>query len=422
MQVTTMNVQIKQIAFFSLSIILLLVNSPVISVYSEEHTASDAILHYDKTGYPTIMIGNNLTGSVMGNVLHVNGTPLSNHPIELNQSDLTSYTITDIDGKYSFDHVALNGTHQVFLSYEGVGYSQEFSFLNASVTQLNFTVYDTTTSDEDIRITANHVVIQRNEGYLTVSENIYYENIGIEVFNNSQLNLRLPHEMRDFSSSIMEHCIQETEDGVIFHPMDPLIPGHIYRIWINYYLDVVTPEYMFTRAIDYRTNTFQLFVENMDDNPVSNATDVEYVGSVTIDDTRYMLFNGYALEGDGAISVTLAGLAFVSPVAYELAGALLLIFAPVILLSYTIVRRRRVNVTPGENVDVDSQPRVYDALLDKRARAQALLVTLQKLEAEYKRGLISQEGYEKISETVRNRRLRLEDELKHMDDKLGEND
>lgn len=65
-------------------------------------------------------------------------------------------------------------------------------------------------------ITAHQVLIQTSENLLSVHEYLTYENDGIKVFNNSRLIVWFPQEIRDFSSSIMDCCIQIFEDGAVF--------------------------------------------------------------------------------------------------------------------------------------------------------------------------------------------------------------
>ena len=173
------------------------------SHYSEQEVLNSAILGANF----------NLTGILDVNVLSIDGSPVSNLSILLENplGTIILNATTDNDGKYSFKYLDQNETYQISLTYEGVQYFKEFSFTNESLAQLNFMVYETTRSDEDIIINVHEVIVQRGAGFFSVSEYLLYQNIGETVFNSSRLNIRLPLEMYGFSVTIQfNHQMKKT--------------------------------------------------------------------------------------------------------------------------------------------------------------------------------------------------------------------
>ena len=254
------------------------------SNYHEQEIANSAILG----------VNFNLTGILDVNVLSIDGSPVSNLSILLENplGTIILNATTDNDGKYSFKYLDQNDTYRIFLTYEGVQYFKEFSFTNESLAQLNFMVYETTRSDEDIIINSHQVIVQRGAGFFSVSEYLLYQNIGETVFNSSRLSIRLPLEMYGFSSSIMDCCILVEAGDVAFDPMDPIMPGQQYDMWLNYYIDADSSEYMFRKTVDYSTQAIHFFVETNEDFQAPIASKLENLGLVTIDEKEHTFFFG----------------------------------------------------------------------------------------------------------------------------------
>jgi hypothetical protein len=289
----------------------------------------------------------NDTGIIRGTVVHVNGTPVSNWSINLESPPGTIFLndTSDIAGTYAFNHLSLKATYRVSLTYEGVTYLTNSSFINGTINHHNFTVYPTTQNTDDIRITSNQVVIQAHDGSIEVSENIFYENIGLTVFNNSRLNIHLPPIRRDLSSSIMDCCIQFHEGGATFDPMDPILPGEQHRIWTNYFIDTPSSDYVLIKQAEYNITSFHLFVKNTGTLNVTNASQLENGGTITLSETPYTFFVGSNFEAGSNISVTLGGLPASHTSLNQTTSIIVIALAPIcFLVAYLISRRKRIAV------------------------------------------------------------------------------
>jgi hypothetical protein len=412
----------------------------------------------------------NPTSILHVNVINVNGTPVSNLSITLENllGTIIGNATTDNDGKYEFNHLSINETYHVSFVYEGVPYFKEFSFTNESLAQLNFVIYETTRSDEDIVINSHQVFVQIGGGFLSVSEYVLYQNIGLTVFNNSRLSVWLPQGMRDFSSSIMECCIQVKEGGAIFDPMDPIMSGQQYDMWMNYHIDVDSSAYMFGKTVDYSTQTLHLFVENKGDIQATVASELEKQGTVTIDDKEHTFFLGSDLEAGINLTVNLDGFTFPSTLMNQIVGMILISMTTTFLVSYPIIRERRDGKASVEDlemkkraifrktVQLDSdyasgdisqkkyerlkskyrkhvihlmqqidktkihQPQSKQSLSDQQIEEQALHSTLEKLEEDVKKGLVSKEGYEKIRALYETYKIKEKEALRKLKEKSNE--
>jgi hypothetical protein len=207
-------------------------------------------------------------------------------------------------------------------------------------------VYHTTQSTDDIRITSNQVIIQAHDGSIEVSENVFYENIGITVFNNSRLTIQLPRIRRDLSTSIMDCCIQFTEGGATFDPMDPILPGEQHRIWTHYFIDTPSSDHVFNKQAEYNIISFHLFVENTGTLNVTNASQLENGGTITLSETHYTFFVGSNFEVGSNISVKLVGLPSPRTFLNQTTGIIAIALAPICFLVAYLIGRRKRNAVP----------------------------------------------------------------------------
>jgi hypothetical protein len=420
-------------------------NSGYTSLINPISRSFNTLFEYDEPTYTKPIIRNvatsevdfNLTGSLNVNVIHINGSQISNLPIKLENPPgiIVVNATTNSNGEYAFEHLGLNDTYWVTFVYEGVPYYTYFSFTNESSAHLNIVVYETTRSDEDIVITAYQVLIQTSENLLSVSEYLTYENVGINVFNNSRLS-------------------------VFFDPMDPIMPGRQYTMFMSYYLDVVSSDYMFIKKIEYNTEAFHLFVEDKGDIQEILAPGLENQGTVTLDDIEHTFFMGSNLESGISLGVNLVGVGPTFDFMNQLVGIILVSMIPTFIVSYSIIRRKRKGKTLVEDLEVkkreifkkiiqleseyesgdisknsfenlrskyrksvielmqlidesrSQQSQSQEHLSDQRIEEKLLLSTLEKVEEDFKKGLISEEGYQKIKAVYEKRRIEVREEMR----------
>ncbi len=268
----------------------------------------------------------------------------------------------------------------------------------------------------------------------------------------------------------MDCCIAVGADGAMFDPMDPIMPGQQYDMWLNYYLEVESSEFIFRKTVDYSTQALHFFVETNEDVQAPSTSQLENQGIVSIDDKEHMFFLGSSLEAGFNINVNLSGFSSSSNFINQIVGIILVSMTTTFLVSYPIIRGRRIGKTSVEDlekkklaifsktVQLDSdyasgdisqkkykrlkskyrkrairimqridekeilQSHSKQSLSDQRLEEQVLNSTLQKLEEDLKKGLVSKEGYQKIKVLYETRRIEVLKKLRKLEEKANDGD
>lgn len=180
-------------------------------------------------------------------------------------------TRTNSSGIFEFKNLSTDKGYSYYLSlnYQGGEYqSDAVSFPpEESLLVLDLIVYDSTTSDEKIKVDIDHlVVLKAEEGFLLVSEALVFNNTGDKTYigerndssgENKSLKISLPAGFYDleYVRGLMDCCASQTKDGII-DSMD-LKPGPK-TVVIRYKLNYSSKSYLFTKLFDYRTTNFYL--------------------------------------------------------------------------------------------------------------------------------------------------------------------
>lgn len=421
------------------------------------------------------------TGKIHGQVTLI-GDPLPNQTVSLNKLQnntliLIANAITDNNGNYTFVNLTLEENCLVSLVFQGVLYSKEVIFQNQTSVQVDFTVYDTTINDADMKIQWIDIVIIFEEGHLRIFEETIYVNAGFQVFNNSRLRAWIPSGTYDLKTSVMDCCVQQFEDHVRFDPMDPIKPNGTYSRWIDYNIEISSSEQQFEKKLTYDAELIHLIIENRSGITAEITAGLENnPWSIEDNDVEYMVFNGTGLKANSTIVVRFSGL----PVPQNYGPIFLWVIIPLILgisfLTYPIVRKRTTEKKTSPH-DLEAQKlmafeaitkldseyaagkiskKKYEKLKSKHkttamaiiqqieenkvtplapsvarapmltelyAEEQALISTLHKLDLDYKKGLVSVESYRKMKFKFENRRTEVVKKIKKLEksEKKGKN-
>jgi len=150
------------------------------------------------------------TGRIYGQLL--DGTkrnaPLAGQSVTLQMAqgdtsrDLTSFT-TDAHGMFSFSNLDTDKTinYALYMLYQGAQYYTDLIDMSTKpVQQINLTVYDATASIANIAIVQANVLIDKadaHNGLITISENFFFENLGLTTYVGSlQANGSKPNALR----------------------------------------------------------------------------------------------------------------------------------------------------------------------------------------------------------------------------------
>ncbi len=146
---------------------------------------------------------------------------------------------TDAEGGFRFEGLSTSPTYvyQVSLQYQEAEYTSEWlSFGDGETTKsVEVTVYDSTTSDEAIKITVSHTIVYVEEGSLLVKDYLLFVNEGDRTYVGSRevtadgkketLRFPLPKEATElqYTLGLMECCAVSSEDG--FVDTMAIVPG-----------------------------------------------------------------------------------------------------------------------------------------------------------------------------------------------------
>ncbi|TET62757.1 hypothetical protein E3J48_03820, partial [Candidatus Aerophobetes bacterium] len=182
-------------------------------------------------------------------------------------------TQTNSSGGFEFENLSTDRDYSYYLSlnYQGGEYlSDTVSFDDQpGPIILNLTVYDSTASDEKVKIEMDHIIIRKaEEGSLLVGETLVFNNTGDKTYigekndssgNNETLKISLPGGFHDleYVQGLMSCCVKPTKEGII-DSMD-LKPGRK-TVAIRYRLNYSSKSYLFSRILDYKTTAFYFVV------------------------------------------------------------------------------------------------------------------------------------------------------------------
>ncbi len=193
---------------------------------------------------------------------------------ELNGAEVSSTAgKTDADGHFVFDGLSTGSgySYQVVLTFQQAEYYSEWLAFDEGETtrSVEVTVYDSTTSDEAIKVLMSHTVVYLEQGGLRMVEFYLFVNeadrtyIGSkEVANGTRETLRfsLPDGATELqpASGLMECCIYNSEDGFI--DTMPVLPGGK-EVAYSYRASNNSGTYTFSRKANYPIADFDLLVE-----------------------------------------------------------------------------------------------------------------------------------------------------------------
>lgn len=341
------------------------------------------------------------TGKIHGQITLIN-QPLANHNVSLsklqnNTSTQIANATTNNSGNYTFENLDVEENYQVSLVFQGVPYSKDVNFENQTSVQIDFTVYNTTKSDANMKIAWIDIVIKLEEGHLRIFENAIYANTGLQVFNNSRLKAWLPSGINGFKTSVMDCCVQRSGDNVIFDPMDPIKPNSTYSMWMEYNISISSSEQQFEKKLAYDAELVHLIIENKSGVTVEITAGLENKPwSIEDNNVEYMVFNGMNLQANSTITVAFTGLPMPQfEVPIFLWVIIPLIFG-VVFLTYPVIRKK---------------PTERKTSQDLEAKKLMQLGAIAELDSEYAAGEISKEKCEKLKSKHKKKAIEIIQQL-----------
>lgn len=403
-----------------------------------------------------------IISSVEGRISFLNGSPVFN--VAVNVTDFVGQHLfsanTTRDGTYNLRYLLLDETYEVSFIVKGVLYSESVLLRNVT-NRVNFTVYPTTTSDKDMNVDFDHIILTTAPGYLNVSRAISFFNTGSAVFNNSKLKVSLPQGIQNLQTTVMECCVYPSPEGVAVDPMEPIKPNESWDMSLSYALKAEGSEKSFEKKIDYLTRSLLVIVEKKSGVQVSDVKNLEFSGTTEMGGREFLLYQGLNLTPTTLISLRVSGIQTKQELPVWLPLAIVAVGA---VVAYPLMRRisrmspslesllRRKEALFASMVELDEHfeqskigKREYEErsmafknagrnllkkiekakqhkpdgekklthLSELRAEKKALQSTIQRLEEDYEHGKTSKEAYRKLKETYETRKLEVQERIRH---------
>lgn len=192
----------------------------------------------------------------------------------LNDAETGSTTTnTDAEGQFAFDTLSTESSYsyQVTLNFQQADYNSDWvSFAEGETNKFTeVTVYNSTTSDEAIKMATAHTIIYVEQGSLHVAEYFLVVNEADRTYIGSKevaagtretLRFSIPGEVTDlqYGGALMDCCIYGSEDG--FVDTMAVLPGSK-EVAYSYKVDYSSGEYTFSRRVNYPITDFNLMVQ-----------------------------------------------------------------------------------------------------------------------------------------------------------------
>jgi hypothetical protein len=273
------------------------------------------------------------TGRIYGQLL--DGTkrnaPVAGQSITLQMAqgdtarDLTNVT-TGAQGMFSFSNLETDKTinYALYSLYQGAQYYTDLIDLSTKpVQQINLVVYDATTSVANIAIVQANVLIDKadaHNGLVTISENFFFENLGLTTYvgslqsNGSKpntLRFSLPNNARNLllRSGFNGYQVIQVDPGFA---SDAALPPGTSQFAFSFQVPYTTSSYDFSYTVAYPTVDLTLLA------PLqfhASSAGMDSQGPVNANQHTYQQFKAQKLLAGAQIHVQLEGLPLPQPAA-----------------------------------------------------------------------------------------------------------
>ena len=312
----------------------------------------------------------------------------------LNDAEMSAITTkTDNEGHFVFEGLSTESgySYMVALVFQQAEYYSEWISLDEGETTkfVEVTVYDSTTSDEAIKVAMTHTILYVGQDSLKVMEYFLFVNesdrtyIGSEDTNSAEeretLRFSLPKEAAELQPEhgLMECCIHGSENG--FVDTMPVLPGGKEVVY-SYRVDYNSGAYTFSRNMNYPTVNYDFLVQGEGTKVIGNQLTTEE--PLDIEGAWFNHLSGTNFAPGDTLEVQLSGLPQTSN-----QGAILWVVLILVVLGtgfgfVYLMRKRRLQPVSSE-----------DSLDQKRQR---LLIELAHLDDNFEAGKIPEKSYRRL--------------------------
>jgi hypothetical protein len=284
------------------------------------------------------------------------GIPVSLHPVK-NEQELPGQTVASgPDGTFRFTGIAQDPSTSYFLSteYEGAFYTEGPVEFTGETGVKDMQIYDVGSDMASIRVTNHHILVERAEDHLHVTEILVFQNDGATAYLGTGLNhaenvgvrLGLPASVKKF-----EPGMGGDEGSVVVQGRDlsshrPIPPGQrpfsfSYEIPLSGRMDLSHRIYFPTESVDVLINDPGLKVE---------GSSLTYTGSRDQGGKKFEIYQAKNLPTGSELTMRVHGAGFWSnPKIYPWLVAPFVIVAVLIFAS----RRGRKSDAPARRAGTE---------------------------------------------------------------------
>ncbi|MDY6958035.1 MAG: carboxypeptidase-like regulatory domain-containing protein [Halobacteriota archaeon] len=258
---------------------------------------------------PPIVAAQEEIKSISGKVLTNAEEPVANLTVTLNEHRMGSFTLasetaTDDTGTYVFPEIDSEKMYFIEFNYEGVKYSE---FVDFSRKRFDFTVYESTTSDEDVGVIRHSIVVSGHDSELHITEILDFRNNGDLVINNSNLELSIPQEKSNLKLSTMgrSYEFEDHNDHIAFKTVSPIAPGGEFNVAAEYTLPLEGEERSIDIDVSYDTESLIFFVDEREGIEAEDGEGTMDNGYTTEGGMSYHMFPGGSLKAGSSVEISI---------------------------------------------------------------------------------------------------------------------
>ncbi len=341
------------------------------------------------------------SGTIEGRV--VNGTEGGSGTAELDitlqtyqgNAEISSITIrTDVDGYFVFENLipADGNDYQVTVDFQGAEYNSEWLYFNEGETSISIeiTVFDSTTSDEAIKVAMAHTIIYTGQdGSFEVKDYFLFVNesdltyIGLPVGTDEEVRETLVFSLPEGvtrlqpTRGLMECCLTRTESGFVYSM--PILPGSS-EVAYSYMINNESGTYTFYQDVNYPMAKYDLLLQG--ENIKVKDTQLVEGEPMDINDALFAHFSGEDFTPGNIITAQLSDLVDTSNQRITMWTGIGLILFAIGFIGIYWRRKRR-----SQPVSAKDRPDQWQ---------ERLLLELAGLDDDFADGKITEDDYRKL--------------------------
>ena len=222
----------------------------------------------------------------------------------INSSNVIVENVTSNNPLFIFENLSLGNQYLILLNYKGVNYPV-IILANQTKYETEIHVFEPTNSDENVSIDFHHISITIGENYLNVTELLQFRNFGDTVINNPDIKIEIPNNFMNFIWD-QDCCLEPSDFGILFNPIEPLMPNGSQTINFKYRLEPSINEYSFVKRQYYDTSVVVVTL-NPDVVTVISSDNLDSEGLIEIEGNMVDAYSSISISAGEGFSITVAG-------------------------------------------------------------------------------------------------------------------